>query len=158
MKTKRIVMIALAALVALSAVGIASAQGLEKRGDGDRPRGRGDRHPILRGLHHVAAAVTEATGLERADIVAQLAEGKTLAEVIAENGGDVETVKTELLAPLQERAAAAVENERITQERADELLANAGERIDALLNRVFERLPEIYERRQERHNQLENEI
>jgi hypothetical protein len=156
MKTRRIVMIALAALVALSTVGVASAQGLEQRGDG--PRGRGGRHPILRGLHHVATAITEATGLERADIVAQLAEGKTLAEVITENGGDVEAVKAQVLAPLEERAAAAVEDERITQERADELLANAGERIDNLLNRVFERLPEIYERRQERRNQLENEI
>ncbi len=156
MKTTRIVTIALAALVALSAVGIASAQPLEQRGEG--PRGRGGHHPILRGLHHVASAVTEATGLERADIVAQLAEGKTLAEVITENGGDVEAVKAELLAPLQERAAAAVETERITQERADELLASASERLDTLLNRVFERLPEIYERRQERRNQLENEI
>jgi hypothetical protein len=156
MKTKRIVTIALAALVALSAVGVASAQTLEQRGDG--PRGRSGRHPILRGLQHVSAAITEATGLERDDIVAQLAEGKTLAEVITENGGDVETVKAELLVPLQERAAAAVEAERITQERADELLASASERIDALLNRVFERLPELYERRQERRNQLENEI
>ena len=156
MKTKRIVMIALAALVALSAVGVASAQDLEQRGDG--PRGRGGRHPILRGLQHVAAAVTEATGLERADIVAQLAEGKTLADVISENGGDVEAVKADLLTPLQERAAAAVEDERITQERADELLASASERIDALLNRVFENLPELFERRQERLNQLENEI
>lgn len=156
MKTKHIVTIALAALVALSAVGVASAQGLEQRGDG--PRGRGGRHPILRGLHHVATAITEATGLERTDIVAQLAEGKTLAEVITENGGDVETVKTELLAPLQERAAAAVDAERITQERADELLASASERIDTLLNRVFENLPELYERRQERLNQPDNEI
>ena len=156
MKTKHIVMIALSALVALSAVGVASAQPLEQRGDG--PRGRGGRHPILRGLHHVASAVTEATGLEHADIVAQLAEGMTLAEVITENGGEVEAVKAELLAPLQERAAAAVEAERITQERADELLASASERLDTLFDRVFERLPEIYERRQERRNQLENEI
>lgn len=156
MKARRIVMIALAALVALSVVGVASAQGLEQRGDG--PRGRGGRHPIMRGLHHVATAITEATGLERADIVAKLAEGKTLAEVITENGGDVEAVKAQVLAPLEERAAAAVEDELITQKRADELLTNAGERIDNLLNRVFERLPEIYERRQERRNQLENEI
>lgn len=156
MTTKRIVTIALAALVALSAVGVASAQDLEQRGDG--PRGRGGHHPILRGLHHVATAVTEATGLERDDIVAQLAEGKTLADIITANGGDVEAVKAELLAPLQERAAAAVEAERITQERADELLASASERIDTLLNRVFERLPELYERRQERLNQLGNEI
>lgn len=156
MKARRIVMIALAALVALSVVGVASAQGLEQRGDG--PRGRGGRHPIMRGLHHVATAITEATGLERADIVAKLAEGKTLAEVITENGGDVEAVKAQVLAPLEERAAAAVEDERITQERADELLTNAGKRIDNLLNRVFKRLPEIYERRQERRNQLENEI
>jgi hypothetical protein len=156
MKTKRIVTIALAALVALSAVGVASAQAVEQRGDG--PRGRGGRHPTLRGLHHVSTAMSEATGLERADIIAQLAEGKTLAEVITDNGGDVETVKADLLAPLQERAAAAVEAERITQERADELLANASERIDTLLNRVFERLPELYERRQERLNQWENGI
>lgn len=156
MKTKRIVTIALAALVTLSAVGVASAQTLEQRGDG--PRGRGGRHPILRGLQHVSAAITEATGLERDDIVAYLAEGKTLAEVITENGGDVETVKAAVLTPLQERAAAAVEAGRITQERADEFLANVSERIDTLFSRVFERLPERYERRQERRNRFDNEI
>ena len=157
MKTKRIVLIALAALVAFSAVGVASAQGLEQRGNGPQ-HGRGGRHPILRGLRHVAAAITEATGLERADIVAQLAEGKTLGEVITENGGDVEAVKAELLASLQERTAAAVAAGHIMQEHADALLASASERIDTLFNRVFERLPEIYERRQDRRNQSDTKI
>lgn len=156
MKTRRIVMIALAALVAMSAVGVASAQPPEQRRDG--PRGRGGRHPIIRGLHHVASAITEATGLEHSDIVAQLADGKTLAEIIAENGGDTDAVKAELLAPLQERVAAAVEAGHITQERADEFLASANERLETLLNRVFERLPEIYERRQERRNPRDNKI
>lgn len=156
MKTKRIVLIALSALVAFSAVGVASAQGFEQRGYG--LRGHGGRHPILQGLRHVTSAVTDATGLERADLVAQLAAGKTLAEIITENGGDVETVKTAVLIPLQERAATAVEAGRITEERANEFLANASERIDTLFSRDFERLSERYERRQERRNQPDHKI
>ena len=156
MKHKRIFTLSLMALVVFSAVGLVSAQDLEPRGDG--PHGRGGRHPILRGLHHVATAITDATGLEHADIIAQLAEGMSLAEVITENGGDVEAVKAELLTPLQERAAAAVAAERITQDRADDLLANATERLDTLLKRIFENLPDLYERRQERLNHPENEI
>lgn len=159
MKMKRIITVALTAFVALSAVGLASAQGAAQRPKGPRGEGeRNGRHPIARGLWHVASAAAEASGLERADLIAHLAEGKTLAEIITENGGDITIVKNELLVPLQERAAAAVENGRITQKRADTLLARADKRIDHLLNHVFERLPQIYERRQDRRNPLDTKI
>ncbi len=41
-------------------------------------------------------AVTEATGLSAEAVQTALSEGKTLAEIITENGGDVEAVKTTL--------------------------------------------------------------
>jgi hypothetical protein len=144
MKSKRIVLIVLVALVVLSTVGIAAAQapghrpGTGPRGEGGRgPRGH---HPVLNGIRHAMHIIAEASGLERAEIVAQLAEGKTLAEIITESGANVDDAKADMLAPLVERAAAAVENGRITQDRADQLIAAASARLDELLNHVFERL------------------
>lgn len=91
-------------------------------------------------LRNVIGLTADATGLERSEIVAQLADGKTLAEVISESGGSVEEVKAQILARISERLTSAVDNERITQERADEILAAAETRVDTLLNHVFERL------------------
>lgn len=139
MNRKQIVLSLIAVLVALSAVGVASAQDLEHRPDEGRGR---DRHPAMKIMRHVMSTVSEATGLEPRDVMTQLADGSTLSEIVTANGGDVDAVKAEILAPMQERIATALENERITQEQADELLTRATERLDEMFDRVFERLGE----------------
>jgi hypothetical protein len=48
------------------------------------------------------AILNEATGLTTEEIQTQTAAGQTLAELIVINGGDVETVKAELITALQE--------------------------------------------------------
>jgi hypothetical protein len=165
MKRKQIALILLAALMALSAASVTSAQPPNRtpgegqpNGEGRGPRGEHRRpRPVLHGVRHIVMSVGEATGLTPREIVALLAEGNTLAQVIADNGGDVGAVRADILAPLQERVAAAVENGRITQARGDELLATAAERLDEMLNRVFERLTER-ERPIRRRLQGENEV
>ncbi|MBK8134555.1 MAG: hypothetical protein IPK52_01755 [Chloroflexi bacterium] len=139
MKTKRIMLVIVAALVALSAVGVASAQQTTTP-DAQRGFGRRGHAPIMNSIRNVLGLVSESTGLDRVEIVAQLADGKTLSEVITENGGSVEDVTAQIMTQISERLVTAVENERITQERADELLANAETHVNELLNRVFERL------------------
>ena len=42
-------------------------------------------------------AVSEATGLSAEDVQSALGEGKTLADIVEENGGDLEAIQTTLI-------------------------------------------------------------
>ncbi|MCA9906214.1 MAG: hypothetical protein KC547_20305, partial [Anaerolineae bacterium] len=66
-------------------------------------------------------AVGGATGLSGREILSQLREGATLAEVVTASGGDVDAVIAEATATLNQRIDQALANGRITQEQADEL-------------------------------------
>ncbi|MBK8025679.1 MAG: hypothetical protein IPK19_30875 [Chloroflexi bacterium] len=79
-------------------------------------------------------AVEEATGLSPREVLEQVRSGKTLGEVIAENGGEPQAVIDSVLASATERLAQAVENGRLTQEQADERLAQLEVRLNDLMN------------------------
>ena len=96
-----------------------------------RPHCRGER---------VVGEVAEFLGVSEADVLAGLQSGQTLAQIAEANGKTRDELKSFLLSEVEEKVTAAVENGRITQERADEILANSSERIDALIDR--EGLPE----------------
>lgn len=72
----------------------------------------------------IVATVAEATGLEAHEIVEQLREGVTLAEIIAASGADVEAVQAELV------------NILVTNRALDE--AAAQERVNQALNGQFQ--------------------
>jgi hypothetical protein len=82
--------------------------------------------------------VIEATGLTPQEFHAELEAGKTPAEVLAENGVDVDSFVADLLAQMESRLADAVANGRLEQAQMDEILANAPQHIDDMLNRTFE--------------------
>ena len=63
--------------------------------------------------------VTEATGLERAEVVTLVQDGATLAEVLTDNGVDVATFIDEQVAAREENLTAQVESGRISQAVAD---------------------------------------
>lgn len=84
-------------------------------------------------LRQIVEIVATETGLEPAEIVAQVREGSTGADIITANGGDVEAVKAELITVLTKRINTAVANGRMNQERADSLLSN----LDNLVNRAL---------------------
>ncbi len=89
-----------------------------------------DQPSVLRQIIEIIAAES---GLEPAEIVAQVREGSTLVDIITANGGDVEAVKAELVIVLTERINTAVANGSMIQERADTLLIN----LDSLVTRAF---------------------
>jgi hypothetical protein len=64
-------------------------------------------------------AIETTTGLERADIRAALAEGKSLSDLLADAGVTVEAFVDEVLAPVQERLAEQVSSGVISQAVAD---------------------------------------
>jgi len=104
--------------------------------NGDLPL-TGDANP-RQGLERaLITAVTEATGMQPTEIVAEVRGGKTLVELITESGSTVDAVVADAVATVTERVNQWVENERITQEQADELLANLESTFTDILNGDF---------------------
>jgi uncharacterized coiled-coil protein SlyX len=96
-----------------------------------RPFGRGERDGLLRAVVEI---VVDTTGLQGRDILGQVRDGSTLAAIITAQGGDVALVTSDIIAAATERINQAVANGRLTQERADEMLANLPDRVNDLLN------------------------
>ncbi|MBI5931283.1 MAG: hypothetical protein HY862_18385 [Chloroflexi bacterium] len=82
----------------------------------------------------VMDAVIEATGLDRQEVQQGLRDGKSLATIITENGGDVATVKTQIIADATEKINQAVTDGHLAQEDADTLLGELDAHVDELLN------------------------
>jgi uncharacterized protein (DUF433 family) len=88
----------------------------------ERPEGRGGR--MEAGVRIVVNAVAEATGLTAQEIMQQVADGATLADIITANGGDVDAVIAAAVATATEQINEQVAAGNMTQEDADELIAS----------------------------------
>lgn len=82
----------------------------------------------------LVAIVAETLGIEQADLVAQLQDGETLADVA---GDQVDEIVDALLAARADMIAAQVENGRLTQEQADLVLETMKSEITEHLNSPF---------------------
>jgi hypothetical protein len=97
--------------------------------------------PLVRphgpGFHHLFGALDTAAsylGLTVAELREQLEAGQTLAEIATAEGETVDGLERALLDAATEELAAAVADERITEAKEQEILANLPERIDDLVN------------------------
>lgn len=135
------------ALVGAVGIGVVGAQPGSPRGGNpggnppDNGRGRGtmlqerEREWMRDGTaREVVSAVVEATGLDAAAVAQALREGSTPADLIAANGGDVGAVTADVIAILTARVESALENGRITQERADAMIANIEEHVTQVIS------------------------
>lgn len=92
-------------------------------------------HPGLWGFADgPIAAAADAIAIGPVELVEQLREGQTIAEVAESNGVAVSDVVDAVVAALQERLDSAVDNGWITQEQADERAADLQEQATALVN------------------------
>jgi len=98
----------------------------------------GVHHRPHRGAHAVGE-VAEFLGIEPQVVLEGLESGQSLTQIAEANGKTRDELKTHLLNEIEEYTARMVENGRITQERADEILANAPARVDELID--YEGLP-----------------
>ena len=89
------------------------------------------RHP---GGHLPWDEIAAALGMTTEELRAAMADGNSIAEIAAEQGVDLADIVDLIIADMTERLAAAVADGALTQERADEILANAEERVTAFLN------------------------
>jgi len=143
MNGKRIGAVVLVVVMLFGAVSAVSAQGPGGQGGSgplaDRPR--------LEAAQELLQAVADVTGLDLSDIRTQMRDGKTLSAILDAAGIDPQTVIDSVKTTLTAEINQAVTDGKITQERADRLLA----RLDDALNRAMNAsLPAIRERIQTR--------
>lgn len=126
--TMRLAGAVLAVAVALSAIGVAAAQG---PGDRGRPLARGGLRLELATI--VMQTVEDMTDLTWSDVLSALRDGQSLSEVLEANGADPQAVREAAKAEATAQIEQAVADGTITQARADALLAQ----LDTMLDRAF---------------------
>jgi len=123
-------------LVIITVLGVSAAYA--QQDPGGRPGGRqGDGRQRDGLLHEIVNIVAQETGLDPADIMTQVREGSTLAEVITNSGGDVEAVTASIVSAVTTRVQDAVAAGNMTQEQADTILASLEENVTSALNGEF---------------------
>ncbi len=99
----------------------------EGEGEGERPGRRGDRGAKFQ-------AIADVLGMETDAVREALRGGSTLADIAAEQGVSVDAVVDVIVDAKTERIQGAVDDGRITQEQADERLADLDERVTTRVN------------------------
>jgi len=77
--------------------------------------------------------VTTQTGLARADLLKQFAEGKSLTEIITAAGKDAKAIQAEIEKAVTDEIKQAVADGKLSKVMADRLLANVSEAVTRLM-------------------------
>jgi hypothetical protein len=107
-------------------------------------KGRGGHHGMRGGPGHLNQ-VAEFLGVDAQVIHEGLEAGDTLADIAADNGSSGTALVDSLVADLAEKLDGAVADERIDQEKADEILAEATGKITTMVNSTQEEVQAIRE-------------
>jgi hypothetical protein len=75
-------------------------------------------------------------GLSRNELRAELAKGQSLAQIAKARGKSTDGLVAAMVAPAKAALAKAVSSGKLTQGRADEILARLSDRVEALVERV----------------------
>jgi hypothetical protein len=79
-------------------------------------------------------AVSGLLGITSDELKTELRSGKSLAEIATEKGVDTQKVIDAIVAEMTEKVNEKVAEGKITQDQADTMLANAVERVTAMVN------------------------
>lgn len=102
-------------------------------------KGRDGHRGMRSGPGHLGQ-VAEFLGVDAEVIQDGLEAGDTLADIAAANGSSGTALVDSLVADLTEKLDGAVADERIDQEKADEILADASEKITTMVNSTQEEI------------------
>jgi lambda repressor-like predicted transcriptional regulator len=130
------IMVVLVALVAVFSFGsVTMAQG-PGEGPPDGPPPCGD---DFRGgpANSPISILAEELDMTPAEILSELQEGKSIAQLAEEHGVDVDTIIDRVVETHAERLQTLVDNGRITQEQADSRLETIRERVTEKVNEVW---------------------
>ncbi len=140
-------------VMALGVIGTAAAQGPGDGGAGGLLNPQGPRDRIGRALMQ---AVIDATGMTGQDVLAEMRDGKTLSDILTEQGVDPQTVIDTVTAQVTEQVDQRVADGTITEEQAATILEALGPGLEtALTASLPERPTPIRDRLQ---NSVENTL
>jgi hypothetical protein len=130
-----------AGLAAALALGVVGAGAAIAQDGGDPPTAETEReyrhphvgHRILKGLLH---SIVDNSGIEPATFREGFAAGKSINEVLQENGADPGVVQGAVLADADAKLDELVGAGTLTQPQADRIYAAAEEKLPALMDRV----------------------
>ncbi len=120
----------------VDAVAEALQEARPERGEGHEGRNRGSRG---RGFGEGGADIADILGLDSSAVREAIAGGQTIADLAAEQGVDVQVIVDAIVDAAEERINGAVESGRIDQDKADEILTNAEQHAEDLVNGELER-------------------
>ena len=134
----RLLTMGLAAALAIGTLGAGVAMAQDR---GESPPGETEReyrhprvaHRILKGLLH---SIVENSGLEPATFREGFAAGKSINQVLEENGVDPAAVQAAVLGDVDAKLDELVGDGTLTQLQADRIYAAAEEKLPALMERV----------------------
>jgi hypothetical protein len=117
------------------------AETLDEQLPAHRPGGLGGPRGHGFALLELEVAAEE-LGLTEEELREQLRNGASLAEIAEDQGVDVDDLVNVIVDAAEERLAAAVDDGRIDQERADELAADLEERVRTFVEEGFPAPPD----------------
>ena len=82
----------------------------------------------------VMQSAADVLGLTQEELMTQLKDGKSLADVAQAQGVSVDTLKTGLLAQVRTKLDTLVSDGKITQSQADEIYSRTESNIDTIIN------------------------
>ena len=131
----RVLPLILAAVFAASVLGAGAAMAQD---GGDSPRTEdARRHPIAhRVLHGLFASIVENSGLEASAFREGFEAGKSINQVLEENGVEPAAVQAAVLEDVDAKLDALVAEGKLTQEQADRIYAAAEQKLPTLMDRV----------------------
>ena len=107
-------------------------RGMMPRGLGGFGRG------MMGGGDSLTSIAADELGMSLTELLTELQDGKTIAEVAGDKGVEVQVIVDAYMAQLKESLDEAVADGRITQKQADWQLAQAEERVTDRLNSTWE--------------------
>jgi polyhydroxyalkanoate synthesis regulator phasin len=128
MKARKLILTSILVIMMALLASVVSAQ---QGGNPDRPNQQQQSDPILRDL--IGIVVSE-TGLDAQQILEQWRDGTSLIDIITANGGAYGVVIAQTTAQVTENIATAVSEGKMTQEQADQILADLGPRITEMIS------------------------
>jgi hypothetical protein len=113
------------------------AQGFEMRGPGGKGF-MGPRGLMGHGGHSLLGVAADELEMSVQDLLAELQDGKSIADLAGEQGIDVQVIADAYLAQLEESLTQAVADGKLTQERADWQLEQARENVPEMLEQSWD--------------------
>lgn len=130
-RIKTLVIVILAAVMALSAVGMAAAQ---DPGDGNRPERRGGRGGAFHDI--VIQTIADELGIDPSELVLDPETDQTLRDIILANGGDPYAISATVVAAVTDHVNEQILAGDLTAERGDEILSDLDTRVADALDRT----------------------